>query len=408
MSTRINTNTTAFEAARNLNINSDAVSKNIERLSSGLRINSASDDASGLVISESLRAQSAGLTQASRNTNDAINVVKTAEGALNEVHSLLINIRQLVIHAANVGANDATAAQADKDAISSAISSINRIAGTTQFNNKNLLDGSADSTHVATVGSGSVAGAGTAVTAGSYTLAKVTDATVHTSALASSNVNYDKDSNTVTINGQRSAAGTTAAGTTTFAFSSGPLSGLSLSADATALPTTAGSSATLGTYSQTADTAAVPASAAGQDLKFQIGANAGQTVSVSVGDTRATALGVVGSKTLASLGTGGALDLGDATGADQQTALAVVDKAIADISSSREKLGSVQSNVLESNVRSLAVAQQNTDASESTIRDTDLSSEIVNFTKNQILVQAGTSALAQANQAPQAILKLLQ
>ena len=407
MSTRINTNTTAFEAARNLSINSDAVSKNIQRLSSGLRINSASDDASGLVISESLRAQSAGLTQASRNTNDAINVVKTAEGALNEVHSLLINIRQLVIHAANVGANDATAAQADKDAISSAISSINRIAGTTQFNNKNLLDGSADSAHVATVGSGSVAGAGTATTAGSYALAKVTDATAHTSALASTNVNYDKDSNTITINGQRSDAGT---GTTTqtFAFSSGPLSGLSLSAAQTALPTTAGSSATLGTYSQTADTAAVPASAAGQDLKFQIGANAGQTVSVSVGDTRATALGVVGSKTLASLGTGGALDLGDATGTDQQTALAVVDKAIADISSSREKLGSVQSNVLESNVRSLAVAQQNTDASESTIRDTDLSSEIVNFTKNQILVQAGTSALAQANQAPQAILKLLQ
>ena len=89
-------------------------------------------------------------------------------------------------------------------------------------------------------------------------------------------------------------------------------------------------------------------------------------------------------------------------------ALKIVDQAIADVSTTREKLGALQSNVLESNVRSLGVAQQNTDASQSTIRDTNLSSEIVDFTKNQILVQAGTSALAQANQAPQAILKLLQ
>lgn len=304
MSTRINTNTTAFEAARNLSINSDAVSKNIQRLSSGLRINSAADDASGLVISESLRAQSAGLTQATRNTNDAINVVKTAEGALNEVHSLLINIRQLVVHAANVGANDATASQADKDAVASAIASIDRIGNTTQFNHKNLLDGSADS----------------------------------------------------------------------------------------ATPASAGP----------------PAVAAGQDLTFQIGANAGQTVSVKVTDSRSTNIGTVGANKLSALAAGGTLDLSDKTGAAQQTALAVVDQAIADISGTREKLGSTQSNVLETNVRSLGVAQQNTDASQSTIRDTDLSSEIVNFTKNQILVQAGTSALAQANQAPQAILKLLQ
>ena len=145
MSSYINTNTTANEASYNLSINQSNIQKNIQRLSSGLRINSAADDSAGLVISESLRAQSAGLTQATRNTNDAINVVKTAEGALNEVHSLLINIRSLVVHAANVGANDPTALKADQDSIASAINSINRIAGTTQFNNKNLLDGSASS-----------------------------------------------------------------------------------------------------------------------------------------------------------------------------------------------------------------------------------------------------------------------
>ena len=123
MSSYINTNTTANEAAYNLGINQSNIQKNIERLSSGLRINSAADDAAGLVISESLRAQSAGLTQATANTNNAINVVKTAEGALSEVHSLLINIRSLVVHAANVGANDPTALKADQDSIASAVAS---------------------------------------------------------------------------------------------------------------------------------------------------------------------------------------------------------------------------------------------------------------------------------------------
>ncbi len=319
MSTRINTNTTAFNAANNLSLNSDALSKNIERLSSGLRINSASDDASGLVISQSLRAQSAGLDQASRNTNDAVNVVKTAEGALNEVHALLINIRQLVVHAANVGVNDPTAEAADKAAIQQSVDSIDRIAKTTQFNNKNLLVGS---------------GTGTETTAN-----------------------------------------------------------------------------------------------AANSLVFQIGSNNGQTVTVGVNDSRSVNLGkettgtayvgvggtastFAAAHSLADLGTTGSagasgIDVTDTTGAGAQQALAVVDKAIQDISTTRANLGAVQSNELQSNVRSLAVAKQNTDASQSTIRDTDLSSEIVNFTKNQILVQAGTSALAQANSAPQAILKLL-
>lgn len=319
MSTRINTNSTAFEAARNLSMNSDSVSKNIQRLSSGLRINSAADDAAGLVISQSMNAQVKGYDQATRNTNDAINEVKTAEGALNETQSLLMNVRQLVLHAANSGANDSTAAGADKAAIQQAVDSIDRIAKTTQFNNKNLLQG----------------------------------------------------------------AGTTASGTSS-------------------------------------------------TLTFQIGSNGGQTVSVTIGDSRSLNLGVVASgstyagvggttgtfsaaHSLADLGSSGTATIdvssttaGNSTGDYAQQALAIVDKAISDISTTRANLGAIQSNELESNVRSLGVAQQNIAASQSTIQDTDLSSEIVNFTKNQILVQAGTSALAQANQAPQAILKLLQ
>ena len=492
MSSYINTNTTASEAAYNLGINQSNEQKNIQRLSSGLRINSAADDASGLVISESLRAQSAGLTQATANTNDAINVVKTAEGALNEVHSLLINIRSLVVHAANVGANDPTALKADQDAIASAVSSINRIAGTTQFNNKNLLDGSASSSSAAVT-----TGTGTASSTGSTSLALVSQAASYgTTAIASGHVGYTAatanvekatftaglagdtfggsfviEGKTVVLNGTSNtnasiataiqqqtglnyavtgtglaatgltftnqktgaAAGTTdftnltsttgtATATTnptvganasvsvngltsdtvstdgkTFSFTTGALKGLSLSTNATTTATD------IGEFSATADKAS-----AGQDLQFQVGANAGQTVNISIGSTKANSLGSAGGFNLGDLAAGGALNVTDPTGVGQQNALKVVDQAIADVSTTREHLGALQSNVLESNVRSLGVAQQNTDASESTIRDTNLSSEIVDFTKNQILVQAGTSALAQANSAPQAILKLLQ
>ncbi len=490
MSSYINTNTTASEAAYNLGINQSNEQKNIQRLSSGLRINSAADDAAGLVISESLRAQSAGLTQATANTNNAINVVKTAEGALNEVHSLLINIRSLVVHAANVGANDPTALKADQDAIASSVASINRIASTTQFNNKNLLDGSASSASASVTGGTATVGAASGknlslvsqatgygaipITSGSVTSTAAiatkdtvtlgaapvdgtfggnitvegksvtlngttnTVANIATAIQQQTGLNYAVaiTGSTVTFTSQKagasggtstysgltsstaSAAYVSTANTTvganasltvngqasdtvstdgkTFSFTTGALKGLSLSTSSTL-------GATLGTFSATADTAV-----AGQDLQFQVGANAGQTVNISIGSTKANNLGSSGSFNLGDLAAGGALNVTDPTGAAQQNALKVVDQAIADISTTREKLGALQSNVLQSNVRSLGVAQQNTNASESTIRDTNLSAEIVDFTKNQILVQAGTSALAQANSAPQAILKLLQ
>jgi flagellin len=280
----------ALQAAQNLDVNSGNLDQNIQRLSSGLQINSAADNPAGFVIAQSESAQIAGQTQATNNTNDAINEVKTADSALNEVNSLLVNIRQTILDAANVGANDTTALSADAQEVSQAVQSIDRIASTTQFNNKNLLDGSAATT----------------------------------------------------------------------------------------------------------------------PLIFQVGANHGQTVSVSISATTSGSIGAVGSYHLSDLTAGGSINLTDSTGVAQQTALQVVDQAIADISAIQANLGSIQTNELQTNVSSLAVAQQNTEASQSSIQDTNFSTEIVNFTKNQILVQAGTSALAQANQAPQAILKLLQ
>ena len=508
MSTRINTNTTAFDASVNLSKNTAAQSQDIARLSSGLRINSAADDPSGYVLSQSLQAQSGSLTQATNNTNDAINVVKTAEGALTQVQALLVNIRQTIVQAANVGTNNSTALTADAQAVSDSVNSIDRIASTTQFNGKNLLDGSASSAGAAfTAGSGSVSaalgktlavtsqanaygatalngqtvaivtGAQDAETAtfahsagtpsaaatfsGSFTIngkavtltgATNTNTDIQnaiaqqtgqsytvtgdaTSALTFTNaatgkstaadfsglhanetgVTYTTTASAVgtagtdthlTVNGQSSNA--VSADGTTYSFTSGQLKGLSLSTS-TAASGAAGTATTLGTFSSTVDKAV-----AGNNLQFQIGSNQNQTISLSIGSTKSNNVGAYtdtasgSSYKLQDLLKGGALDLTDVTGKSQQTALGVIDQAIQDISAASEKLGSTQTNVLQSNIASLAVSQSNNDSSLSTVRDTDLAATVVDYTKNQILVQAGTSALSYANQAPQAILKLLQ
>ncbi len=518
MSTRINTNVTAFEAARNLSNNSDMLAKNIQRLSSGLRINSAADDAAGLVISTEFKSQISGLDQATRNSNDAINMVKTAEGALTEVHSLLISMRQLAVHASNAGVNSSTDVAADQLQIQSAIDSINRISSTTQFGNKKLLDGSATAattttaaTATTTAASLAIGAAGTSTVNATYdtlTVGAGTAATAATSAQtafsaggSASKALYEGsvtiDGSAYTVNGGSagtaatltqlntaiSASGYTATqdannnlkftknttGATTteavsftgmqsYANASETGGGSALTVGATTqgaaavaatagtltlhdstgtaadivstAPTVSGGAATYsfsnglsltsatGALGAGAVTGAVTTKASttstGTALEFQIGANGGQTASQSIQSMAADQLG------------GNAASYKDASGATQtvgtssvskidvttfkgaQDAIAVLDKAISDTSTIRAGLGAFQSNVLQSNVRSLGVSEQNLKASESTITDTDLSAEIVDYTKNQILVQASTSALGQANQAPQAILKLLQ
>ncbi len=276
MSLRINLNSAAFNAHRNLQATDSALSKSIERLSSGYRINRGADDPAGLVISENLRAQISGLGQAISNSQDAVNLVKTAEGALTEVNALLRSMRDLAVHAANAGVNGADAIAADQQQVDSAVESLDRISSTTSFGTTKLLGGD---------------GAG------------------------------------------------------------GSLS-----------------------------------------LTFQIGANSGETATVTIAATDSGTLGV------------DALDLsGDAAGA-----ITALDAAISTVSSMRADLGAFQKNVLESNINSLGVAKENVAASESAIRDTDMAAEMVQFTRYQIMEQAGTAMLTQANQAPQQLLSLLR
>ena len=150
MGMRINLNSAAMTAHRMMTNTDTALGKSIERLSSGYKINSAADDPAGLVISEKLRAQVSGLTQAIRNASDAVNMVKTAEGALNEVSTMLRSMRDLAVHAANTGATDKASVEADQAQINSAIDTLNKIAAETQFGNKKLLDGSAGITSTIT------------------------------------------------------------------------------------------------------------------------------------------------------------------------------------------------------------------------------------------------------------------
>jgi flagellin len=265
MSLRINSNIEAFNAHRQLAATSDRVAKSMERLSSGLRINRAADDAAGLAISERLRAQTNGLDQAQRNSQDAVSLVQTAEGSLNEVHAMLQRVRELAVQYKNgsLSASDRNAIQSEVNQLSS---EIERIGSTADFNGIKLLN-------------------------------------------------------------------------------------------------------------------------AGGTVTFQVGANDGDTIGVST-ISLGSAVGV-------------SFDLSSAT------SISTVDAAIDAVSAQRATFGAVQ-NRLEHTLNNLASYQENLMASESRIRDVDMAAEMVNFTKDQVLQQAGTSMLAQANQAPQSVLTLLR
>ena len=265
MSLRVNTNIAAMNAYRNLNVTESQMGKSLEKLSSGFRINRAADDAAGLVNSEKLRSQVNGLKVASRNAQDAVSVAQTAEGALNEVHSILQRMRDLAVQKANVGGNGTAASTALDDEYGELASEVARIGTSTKFNGQVLLDGS---------------------------------------------------------------------------------------------------------YSGT----------------FQVGADDSDTVSLGV-----------------------TLDLGAVSTAlgTAASTIANVDTQIDLVSAARGKIGATQ-NRIEHTIANLGVAIENLSASESRVRDTDVAQEMTAFSRSQILSQAGTAMLAQANQSSQGVLQLLR
>ena len=287
MGLRIQNNVEAFNAHRNLMGTATKAAKAMEKLASGYRVNRAADDAAGLAISEKMRGQIGGLAQAQRNAQDAISLVQTGEGALNEVHSMLQRIRDLKIQHSN-----GTLETTDKEAIAAEVQELGKeisdIQSKTEFNGISLLS------------------------------------------------------------------------------------------------TTGGATVT-----------------------FQVGAEAGDTIQLTKTDLSA-AIGTAGTGGLGELiNLGNTTSVASANGAFTTLTLGNVDEAIKNVSNARSAFGAVQ-NRLEHRLNNLATYQENLVASESRIRDVDMAQEMVNFTKLGILQQAGTSMLAQANQAPQGVLSLLQ
>jgi flagellin len=392
MSVRINSNIEAFNAQRNLNINAAAFGKQIEKLSSGLRINRAGDDAAGLSISEKLRAQIKGLTQASRNSQDGISMIQTAEGALTEVHSVLQRMRELAVQAGNetLSNNDRTAIG---DELYALRSEIDRIGNTTKFNGKSLLDGSLTTSLAGTSGvkvGAALATSATVVSKVEVSAAKAGTAYTFTNAGAVSTLSDGTNSVSVT------AAAMGASGEQVLDF--GAL-GVKITINGAA-GTGAQIAADLTTLANVTTAAGTGAAA----LQVGTSSNANDRISVALTDMRSTAIGTgVGAYISSKITDNTAVS----TAAKAQSLIDVIDDAITGVSDQRGKLGAYQ-NRLEHTIANLGVASENLAASESRIRDADMASETVAFTRSQILQQAATAVLAQANQAPQNVLTLLR
>ncbi|WP_125614236.1 flagellin [Specibacter cremeus] len=391
MGMQVNTNLAANNAYRNLNNTQNALSKSMEKLSSGLRINRAADDAAGLAISEGLKSQVNGYTVAARNAQDGISVVQTAEGALTEVNSILQRLRDLAVQAGN-DSNNTDSRDAIKKEATQLSSELTRISQTTNFNGTKLLDGSANlnfqvgadgnaaSTIKVDLTKANVGGIASALTVGgastgtTFNIAAFNAATGDPTGLNAGTYTFKSVKGGVTT----TVAVTTASNATT--------------ADdfAAQLNKDAGFSAGY--------TATVVKNANGTGSAITISANDGGAVDT----VDPSGSGVFNAGTAAAPGAG--LDFSSNAGA--QSAINQIDTQIKAVSAARADIGAVQ-NRMESAINSLNVGKENLTAASSRITDVDMASEMVSFTRSNILSQAGTAMLAQANQSNQGVLKLL-
>ncbi len=394
---RINQNISAMNTYSRLTAANNAKTNSLAKLSSGLRINKAGDDAAGLAISEKMRGQVGGLKQAIRNAQDGISLIQTAEGALNETHSILNRMRELAVQAANGTNTDADRGEIQKE-INQLVEEISRIADTTQFNNQKLLDGQfATRFHIgANIGQGMDLGIGgmDAVTLGLAENAPGVESAAEITGKDISgilNTNFTSSNlDPITVNGQT----VTLTEVNKLDGSGDPIDIGDL---ATALATDI--NAVLG-----ANTVTVT----GADGVLTIKTVAtGSEASLEISGDAATALGIA-DKATGEDATDGLTDIIDVSSRDAaDAAIATIDAAVDLVSTERSNLGSVQ-NRLEHTINNLTATAENLSAAESRIRDVDMAEEMMEFTKNNILSQAATAMLAQANQMPNSVLQLLQ
>jgi flagellin len=390
----INTNVSALNAQRNLSNTSSAMGKNLEKLSSGLRINRAADDAAGLAISEKMRSQIRGMQQGQRNAQDGVSMLQTAEGALSEVHNILQRVRELSVQAGNttLSSSDRTAIGEEMVALKS---EIDNIAQRTRFNGLSLLNGS-----LATTLSGGTASAVTATeNAADVTVASIDVGNAEASSTytlsnagavltASVTANGFTQSETFTVQ----AMGQNATQSVTFETLGVTLN---LEQDGTAASVTGAAIATA--FDTTTVTTGATSSAS-----FRVGSEVGDDIALSFTDMRSTALGTAASELSVLIADNSAVS----TSAKADTLVASVDEAIGQVSTFRAVLGARQ-NQLETAINSIGVSVENLSASESRIRDADIAAVSSEMVTRQIMQQAGVAVLAQANSAPQSVLSLL-
>ncbi|WP_333628208.1 flagellin [Stenotrophomonas cyclobalanopsidis] len=385
----INTNTMSLNAQRNLSTSGSSLATTIQRLSSGSRINSAKDDAAGLAISERFTTQIRGLDVAIRNANDGISLAQVAEGALSEVGNNLQRIRELAVQASNA-TNSTSDRKALQSEVSQLVSEIDRVAKQSDFNGTKLLDGSFTS-QLFQVG----ANAGQAIAINNVVDAKA-------DALGNSKFAAAHTAGTIPA----IAATTTVSGVTINGVTMGDITGSTtseLAASAAAQINSkigeAGVYAEVVTTTGTPDTYALKLTSVQADRDLVLGANAALNLAGS------TALAPTAVAATATSAFAKDLNVSDYVGA--QKALGIVDKALESVNSVRADLGAIQ-NRFTSVVANLQTSSENLSASRSRIRDTDFAKETAELTRTQILQQAGTAMLAQANQVPQNVLSLLQ
>ena len=406
---RINHNIAALNTNNQLQRNVSNTNSSLTKLSSGLRINGAADDAAGLAISEKMRAQISGLNQAETNSNDGISMLKTAEGALSETHSILQRMSELAVQSANDTNTDEDRAEIQQE-IDQLAEEITRISTDTEFNTKKLLDGSMQVCTSSGANASDVmyATAGSDVPDGTYAVTvdeakslsntsgtgvwAAVDATDSDLKAGTYTLTVAADGTTINVTDSDGNAATMAAGAVTVsAASAGASTTLTVALSATSA--NAGVKNIILSENATTNTAASVVVDQDQAATFQIGANSGQNTSLSISGMSAAALGV------------DSLDL--TTQANADDAITTIATAIKMVSSQRAALGAAQ-NRLEHTINNLSTSSENLSAAESQIRDVDMAEEMTEYTKNNILSQAAQSMLAQANQQPQNVLQLLQ
>ena len=406
-------NLTAMNSNRMLGVTTSTQAKSTEKLSSGYKINRAADDAAGLSISEKMRKQIRGLTQASSNAQDGISAVQTAEGALNEVQDMLQRMNELAVKAAN-GTNSEDDRNYIQDEVNQLIKEIDRVSTTTKFNETYLLKG--DDTTAATVGD-TAATEKTAGAAGAKQVYEIDfDGKITAPAEGKSDVSFKVGSKTYSITVEAGDDAAKIGGKIKDALNNNKYSD-KVGGDYTATNTDTKITLTATNNGEVADKDKL--SAANKDvtlkasgiltLDLHVGADSTADNQISV-DIKQMSADVLGLKTGKSTTTAAKNDTLLVNGSNDDNARKAIDtiaSALQEVSKQRSALGAAQ-NRLEHTIANLDNVVENTTSAESSIRDTDMATEMVKYSNNNILAQAGQAMLAQANQSNQGVLSLLQ